>query len=64
MRDLISRLVAELDVPTRDSKVCLGTLLSRAQYLADVEECGYEDARQALLRKPDAAAAGRMDRGD
>lgn len=46
MRELINRLVAELEVPTRDSKVCQGTLLSRAQYLVDVDEWGYEDARQ------------------
>ena len=40
-------LLAELDVPTRDSKVCQGTLLSRAQYLVDLDEWGYEDARLA-----------------
>jgi hypothetical protein len=47
MRELMNRLIAELDVPTRDSKVCQGTLLSRAQYLVDVDEWGYDDARQA-----------------
>ena len=41
----MNRLMAELEVPTRDSKVCQGTLLSRAQYLVDVDEWGYEDAR-------------------
>ena len=45
IKDLLHRLGAELDVPTRDSKVCQGTLLSRAQYLVDVDEWGYEDAR-------------------
>jgi hypothetical protein len=45
IKDLLARLAAELDVPTRDSKVCQGTLLSRSQYLVDVEEWGYEDAR-------------------
>ena len=45
MRELTNRLLAELDVPTRNSKVCQGTLLSRAQYLVDVDEWGYEDAR-------------------
>ena len=45
MKDLVNRLLAELDVPTRDSKVCQGTLLSRAQYLVDIDEWGYEDAR-------------------
>ena len=45
VKELMNRLQAELDVPTRDSKVCQGTLLSRAQYLVDVDEWGYEDAR-------------------
>ena len=46
MRELMNRLLDELDVPTRDSKVCQGTLLSRSQYLVDVDEWGYDDARQ------------------
>jgi hypothetical protein len=29
-------------------RVCHGTLLSRAQYLVDIESWGYEDARTAL----------------
>ena len=29
MKELVNRLLAELDVPTRNSKVCQGTLLSR-----------------------------------
>ena len=45
IKDLINRLTAELDIPTRDSKVCQGTLLSRSQYLVDIDEWGYEDAR-------------------
>ena len=45
VRELLNRVQAELDVPTRDSKVCQGTLLSRSQYLVDVDEWGYEDAR-------------------
>ena len=47
VKDLLNRLLAELDVPTRDTKVCQGTLLSRAQYLVDLDEWGYEDARLA-----------------
>jgi len=47
IKDLMNRVQAELDVPTRDSKVCQGTLLSRAQYLVDIDEWGYEDARLA-----------------
>jgi hypothetical protein len=45
MKDLVNRLLGELEVPTRDSKVCQGTLLSRAQSLVDVDDWGYEDAR-------------------
>jgi hypothetical protein len=45
IRDLVNRLLAELDVPTRDSKVCQGTLHSRGQYLVDIDEWGYEDPR-------------------
>ena len=45
VRDLVGRLLAELDEPTRNSKVCQGTLLSRGQYLVDVDDWGYEDAR-------------------
>lgn len=47
VKELVNRLMAELDIPTRDSKVCQGTLLSRSQYLVDVDEWGYEDARLA-----------------
>lgn len=45
MKELVNRLSAELDVPTRNSKVCQGTLLSRKQYLVDIDDWGYEDAR-------------------
>jgi hypothetical protein len=45
VKELVNRLLAELDVPTRDSKVCQGTLLSRAQYLVDLDDWGYDDAR-------------------
>jgi hypothetical protein len=41
VRDLVNRLLAELDVPTRDSKVCQGTLLSRGQYLVDIDESSH-----------------------
>ena len=64
MKDLVNRLLAELDVPTRDSKVCQGTLLSRAQYLVDVDEWGYEDARAAAARIDDGRADRGVDGGD
>jgi hypothetical protein len=45
VKDLVNRMLAELEEPTRNSKVCQGTLLSRSQYLVDIDEWGYEDAR-------------------
>jgi hypothetical protein len=45
MRDLTDRLRAELEAPPPPDRVCRGTLLSRAQYLVDIERFGYLDAR-------------------
>jgi hypothetical protein len=41
--ELLARLVAQRKEP--DNPLCLGTLLSREQYLHDVETLGYVDAR-------------------
>lgn len=46
MAKLVSRLAAETyRPPLADPKVCGGTLLSREQYLHDVEKMGYVDGR-------------------
>jgi hypothetical protein len=46
MDQLLARLQQDLSAPQRvDSRVCRGTLISRAQYLVDVEQWGYTDAR-------------------
>jgi hypothetical protein len=45
LRDLLGRLEAEVEAPPSAERVCQGTLLSREQYLADVREGGYRDAR-------------------
>jgi len=46
MDKLIARLVAESrKPPAKDPHVCAGTLLSREQYLHDVDELGYVDGR-------------------
>jgi Nucleotidyl transferase of unknown function (DUF2204) len=47
MNELIKRLQKETPV-AGDNRLCRGTLLSRQQYLVDVEKWGFEDAR---LRK-------------
>jgi hypothetical protein len=46
VRDLAARLEGELTHDAAD-RVCNGTMLSREQYLIDVEEWDYEDARVA-----------------
>ncbi len=42
---LLRRLRKEMTSPTPEDRVCNGTLLSRGQYLVDVEEWGYRDGR-------------------
>jgi hypothetical protein len=45
MEELIDRLQHEMAQPPRAEKICQGTLISRQQYLPDIEEWGYTDAR-------------------
>jgi hypothetical protein len=46
METLLGRLAAETrQPPADDPHICAGTLLSRAQYLHDVEQLGYVDGR-------------------
>ena len=45
MRTLMARLEAELETEDPGERACQGTLLSREQYLIDVEHWGYRDAR-------------------
>ena len=46
MERLLARLAAEVrQQPAQDPHVCAGTLLSREQYLHDVEQLGYVDGR-------------------
>ncbi|HWI81991.1 nucleotidyltransferase [Ramlibacter sp.] len=46
MEQLTARLAAEsAGAPGQDARVCAGTLLSREQYLHDVEQLGYVDGR-------------------
>jgi hypothetical protein len=47
MDELLGRLAAELDASDPDTSVCNGTVLSRAQYLPDVDQWGYDDGRLA-----------------
>jgi hypothetical protein len=45
MRELVRRLERSASAPVPRERVCRGTLLSRQQYLVDVEHWGYVDAR-------------------
>lgn len=45
MATLLERLLDEEQSPPLDTTVCQGTLLSRQQYLPDIHEWGYDDAR-------------------
>ncbi len=56
MQELTKRLESELSTPPSGDKVCQGTLISREQYLIDVQKWGYADGR----RQP----RGNMTRGE
>ncbi|HEX6287795.1 MAG TPA: nucleotidyltransferase [Herpetosiphonaceae bacterium] len=45
LHTLLRRLEAEMQSTPPQEKLCQGTLISRAQYLPDIEEWGYRDAR-------------------
>jgi len=45
LQEMTWKLVGEQEAPPPEAQVCRGTLLSRAQFLVDVEQWGYEDAR-------------------
>jgi hypothetical protein len=46
VEELMARFTAELNDRSSPEKVCYGTLTSRAQYLVDIREWGFQDARQ------------------
>ena len=45
MHELAGRLAAEMQQSDTEEKICHGTILSRQQYLLDVQEWGFADAR-------------------
>ncbi len=45
LQEMLARLLQEQKAPPGGEKMCQGTLLSREQYLVDVNEWGYRDAR-------------------
>jgi hypothetical protein len=55
MDELLERARREAQQDAPDAALCAGTLLSREQYLSDVEQLGYQDAR-LLPRNPMSSA--------
>lgn len=45
VNELAERMRKETEAGNADEKVCYGTVISRQQYLKDVDEWGYKDAR-------------------
>jgi hypothetical protein len=45
LKELMNRLRDETDHPSDGERVCQGTLVSREQYLVDLNRWGYDDAR-------------------
>jgi hypothetical protein len=45
MQDLLDRMGTEVELPPPTERVCRGTLLSRVQYVIDLEQAGDGDAR-------------------
>ena len=45
MEELGGRVADETQQPDAQGKICYGTILSRQQYLKDIEQWGYRDAR-------------------
>jgi len=49
MTELLGRLRKDRSSPAAKEHICRGTILSRSQFLVDVEQWGYRDARQEPL---------------
>ena len=62
MDELTRRL--SVSRPNLQNDVCYGTLLSREQYLHDIDRWKYRDAPRAARRPDDARADRDLDRGD
>jgi len=50
MKELIGRVAQQEDQPPPARRICRGTLLSRQQYLSEVNEHGYRDARELEVK--------------
>jgi hypothetical protein len=48
MTALMDRLEEEIHAPAPSERICQGTLISREQYLPDLQQWGFEDARLTM----------------
>ncbi len=55
-RELLRRAEDDLDAPTVPERICRGPFISRSQYLVDIDEWGYRDARLRSNGGPMTAA--------
>ena len=53
-RKLSNLFACEIGQDARGENVCAGTLLSRAQYIVDIDQWGYRDIRTPDLMSPEA----------
>ena len=63
MEELGGRIAEETRQPDAREKICYGTILSRQQYLPDLNEWGYEDARLRPLGNMTAEEIARWTAG-
>lgn len=63
MEELAARLAREVGEPDSDEKVCYGTIVSRQQYLLDIDQWGFKDARLAPLGKMSASEIAQWTEG-
>jgi hypothetical protein len=63
MKELAGRLAEEVAQPDSEDKVCYGTIISRQQYLLDIDEWGFTDARLAPLGKMDEHEVAQWTKG-
>ena len=51
MQELGDRLTKEVGQPDDEEKICYGTIVSRQQYLIDIDQWGFIDARLKPIGK-------------
>jgi hypothetical protein len=63
MEELGARVAGETERPDSQEKICYGTIISRQQYLTDINEWGFKDARLKPLGNMTAAEIAQWTKG-